>query len=177
MGWTRRAVVGLVSAAVIAAPADAFAIVLAPPGKSGADQYFETVPTSAGNAAPPAGGSASPGQSLAGIGQGGAGARTLARLGADGQAAAGLAAATSPTPPGHAGANAGNGSGSRRTASSPSGASSQGSANGSATGGLVDTLTGSDSGGIGLVLPLLMLVSLLGAIALGFGLRRRSTPG
>ena len=151
-------------------PAQAFAIVLAPPGKAGADQYFETIPTSAGNAAPPAGGTPgtpTPGTTLATTSNGRAGERGLTKLGHDGQAAAALAAATAP--PSTHGLTSGG------SASSAAGSASAANTSGSASVGVGDLLSGSDSGGIGLFLPLTMLLGLAGAIFVAIR-RGRSHP-
>jgi hypothetical protein len=155
----------------LAVPAPALGIVLTTPGKAGADQYFETIPTSAGNVAPPAGGSAvgpttsggagGTGSSLAAIGNGRAGERGLSKLGADGKKAAALAEATAPgtisgLPSGSSGAP-----GPSVAVAPPDGSG------GSASGGLSALLTGSDAGGIGLLLPLTMVLGLVGAIVAG----------
>jgi hypothetical protein len=138
--------------AVLAAAAPAQAVELVPPGKAGASQYFETIPSVGGNAAPPAGApsNVSP-QSLAPFGRGRAGAIALAHLGTSGQAAAALATATAPRPA-SGGANRG-----------PTGGSSPLSA-------IAKALPSSSAGGLGLVLPL-VLASVL-VLALGVGLRR-----
>lgn len=123
---------------------------IAPPGKSGADQYFETLPSAKGNVAPPSGGAGAGGS-------GGASIRSLERLGRDGQAAGALAAAT--TPPG----------GSRGTGNGAATANSR-----SPLGTLTHVLDGSDAGGIGIALPILLFASLALAIFLAlFRLRRR----
>jgi hypothetical protein len=121
---------------------------IAPPGKSGADQYFETIPSARGNVAPPAGGSA---RGLRGTGE-----RALARLGKDGQAAAALAAAGAPPTTGSAAAGAGSQQGRGPAAT------------------LGHVLTGSDSGGLGLLLPILAGATLL--VALLAMLLRRLRP-
>jgi hypothetical protein len=176
MQLIRRASILLFSVFVLGAPSQAFALRLTPPGKSGTDQYFETIPTSAGNAAPPqggGGGSGSGDHALSQLGQGGAGARSLAHLGKDGQAAASLAAATAPTN----GAGRGAASGSAR-GTGPAGSHGLNALQGeSASRGIADALTGADAGGIGLVLPLLLGTSLILAVGLGaWKLRRGSGP-
>lgn len=131
----------------------AAAKVYAPPGKAGATQYSETLPASGGNVAPPGAtpytGSGKPGSlgPIAKLGSGAAGVRHLAKLGTEGQAAAGFAQATAPAAvtPDRAGA--------------PAGASG-----GSAVHGLLSLLGGSDAGGIGLFFPALLALSLLAAL-------------
>ncbi|HWF25724.1 MAG TPA: hypothetical protein VG275_09770 [Solirubrobacteraceae bacterium] len=154
----------------MAFPGQVLAASIAPPGKAGADQYFETLPSSGGNVAPPAGaggnGSSSSG-ALARIGNGRAGASGLAHLGPEGTAAAALAAATAPTPAAHRGRGAG--------VAGASGALTQGGA--STASALTHVLTGSDSGGLGIVLPLLLATSVIAALGLaGARLRRRGDP-
>jgi hypothetical protein len=172
MRWMRWALIVSALGLPIALPANAFALVLAPPGHAGANQYFEVIPTSAGNAAPPGSvsgsGSAQGGpQALAPFGKGRSGDTKLAKLGKDGQAAAALAASTAPSVPGATG---------RAGTSSLNGATSQG---GSASGGVADALTGSDAGGLGLLLPLLLATALVAALGIAAArLRRRpASPG
>lgn len=159
MRWMRRASILIFCAVSLAAPGEAFALTIAPPGKAGADQYFETIPSSAGNVAPPGGGTGGSGPAQAPLGQGRAGIAKLVRLGQDGRAAAAFAATSAPSPA-H-GAPAGG------AARVPDG---QG---GSASGALARVLTGSDAGGLGLVLPLLLATSLIAAIGLAAARRRR----
>jgi hypothetical protein len=173
MRWGLIAIVttGLVTAAMGAA---ASAAVLAPPGHAGANQYFETIPTSRGNAAPPgsvhgSGNAHAGSQRLAGFGQGASTDAKLAQLGKTGQAAAALAAATAPAP---ASASARNTLSSGRSASRGAGASGGASADGRSSGtgsvasGIAHALTGSDTGGLGLALPLLLLTALLVVVGL-----------
>lgn len=179
----RRALIAVVFAAVLAVPGQALALHLAPPGKAGADQYFETVPTSAGNAAPPSGG-ATNGHALAQLGHGRVGAARLSHLGKTGQAAAALAAATAPTP---ASRLAANGRGATGRGANVSGANGSGAGASttisqpqakSAVSAIVDALAGSDDGGLGLALPLLLVTALIVALGLGLvALRRRDRPG
>ena len=170
--WIQRALIVISFAVLLALPGQALALSIAPPGKSGADQYFETIPTSSGNAAPPGTvpGSSGPGShALTQLGHGAAGAAALARLGTEGSAAAALAAATAPTPVPRALVPRTRSGGSTRRAPAPGG--------GSAPSGLTQALTGSDSGGLGLVLPLLLATSLIAAIAVvAARLRRRAQP-
>lgn len=142
-------------AVVLGAPGAALGqTTLAPPGNSGVDQYFETVPGAAGNR---------PAQPQANSGGAPAGSSTLAqlsKLGADGRKAAQLAAGTAPvahpnppaaTPAGHA------------TGSSP------------AVAGVGAVATGG-GGGLGILLPLLLAAALLGVLAAVVVRRRRSKP-
>jgi hypothetical protein len=178
MRWMRRAGVTFVFAVLLAVPSVAGALTLAPPGKAGASQYFETIPTSSGNAAPPQGGGSGHAASVA-IGNGVAGSHALAKLGSDGQAAAALAVATAPVvaaSSGKQGASAGSQpSGSKPpTSSTAAGGSATSQPGGSAVGGVANALTGSDQGGIGLFLPLLMLLTLAVAVWAGVRNARRS---
>jgi hypothetical protein len=173
--WMRGAFLLIVCCVFFAIPGEALAITLAPPGKAGADQYFETIPNPSGNAAPPgsvpgSGGSGSAG--LSHLGSGSTGAARLAKLGPDGQKAAAVAAATAPTP---AGGNAtaqsttaGNTTGGKPGRSGASHVATipqhRHSAGDTPTSALANALTG--SGGLGLVLPLLLGTSLV----LGLGL-------
>lgn len=143
-------VFGLASSTAAASP-----LVLAPPGHSGAQQYFETIPTSAGNAAPPGSisgsGSANAGPSaLSHLGRGSRADQQLARLGKNGQAAAALAASTAPS-------RVGSGS-APQLGSTGSG--------GSVASGISHTLTGSDTGGLGIALPLLLATALVAALGI-----------
>ena len=144
-----RSCVVLITAIVLALPATAVAQqTIAPPGKSGADQYFETIPSAKGNVAPPTGGPSSHDQ---------AAAQALARLGKDGRSAAALAAATAPTPaPRHA-AHANSAASSRSPFSS-----------------FTNVVGGTDEGGIGIFLPILLAAILGLAIAVALSRLRRS---
>ena len=154
---------------LLAAPSSALgAVVLAPPGHDGANQYVEVIPTSAGNALPPGtvggSGSATAGPSaLSGLGQGRSTDAKLARLGKDGRAAAAVAASTAPSavPNAHSGGGV--------TPETGGGAASDqgGSAQGSVPSGVADALAASDAGGLGLLLPLLLVTALLVVAGLG----------
>ena len=165
MGKMRRLAIALVLGAALGVPSSALGVILVPPGKSGASQYFEDIPTSAGNAAPPgtgpgSGTTSSPGD-LAHLGQGHAGAAKLSRLGKDGQAAATLAQQTAPVPA------AGAGSTKPGSAASPSVTPPQANG-GSATGAVADALGGTGSGGgLGLVFPALLAAGVAAALGLG----------
>ena len=137
---------------------------LLPEGPSGANQYTETLPGAGGN------------ETTRGIHEkeGGSGAKTpaaalgrenaarLEALGAAGREAARLAAAGAPR--GVGGARAGGGAG--RSGSSTSGSS--------AVGQILGQLTGSSDsgGGMGLLLPLLIVAAIVAAAAFVIGYRR-----
>ena len=152
----RRLVLVLSCVCLAAVPSVASAQqTVAPPGKAGADQYFETVPTARGNVAPPSSGSAAHGAPTSSE-------RALARLGRDGQAAAALAAAGSPLGTGARAGRAAEG----RVGPSPAGAGVAASVAHSLTGG-------SGSGGLGVGLPLTLGVALLLVLAWLLVRRRR----
>jgi hypothetical protein len=178
--------IGLALAILLATPAWAQARVhpIAPPGNSGVSQYLETVPTAGGsqptNTVHPraggvvAGGSGGPGSTG---GNGGAGAvvtiapstrRTLAGQGPDGVAAAALAQATAPRgASSHAVAG-----GAAAASSAPVASTDDGS---SPTASVFKALTGStgSGGGVGALLPIVLLGSVLAAAGLGLTRRRR----
>src|SRR5206468_1038599 len=148
--------------ALLAAPGAAQAVLLAPPGKAGADQYFESIPTAAGNVEPPQGGvkppaQAAPAGSVAAAAQ--AGAHALSSLGADGRAAALIVTASAPV----------NASATREKlavpahGSTPATTPTTAAGSGDPVGGVLDALTGSDAGGIGALMPILMLAGLIAA--------------
>lgn len=154
---------------------------IAPPGHAGSTQYYETVPTSCGNASPPAGGSGEPQGSIGDFGQGASGTKALSHLGTTGKSAAALAAATAPpaaTPATTAGTGVtpgtSRGSGSGSVTGAVGGSPHTGSAvmlpsaSGSAGGALGGALTGG-GGGLGVLLPILLGLLLAAAIALGIG--------
>jgi hypothetical protein len=168
---------------LLAAPSGALgSVVLAPPGHDGANQYVEVIPTSSGNALPPGtvggSGSATVGPSaLSGLGQGRGTDAKLATLGKDGQAAAALAASTAPATVPDARQGGGHGGGTGVGGAQSQGASDQGSV----PSGLAKALAAADAGGLGLLLPLLLVTALLAVLGLG-GLRltrrtRASQPG
>jgi hypothetical protein len=162
-----RVLAALVALALIA-PAAAFAQTpqtSAPPGNSAIDEYLETVPGATGSQRPrtPAAG-------------GGAGKATLTpaqrarleRLGPDGKVLADAVDATAPAPTPAAGAGAG--ATARKPA--PEALTAQGR---SPFSEVLDAATGRDGGGMGALLPVILLVTLLGAIAIVIA-RRRSVP-
>jgi hypothetical protein len=141
------------------APATALGVVILPPGKAGANQYSEVIPTSHGNTAPPGSGGrggSSSAANLGGLGHGRAGLAGVSRLGGQGQAVAALAGATAPQP-------ALSGGSVRGVRISPANAAS-GAAGSSAAGAIASALSG--SGGLGVVLPIFLVGAVVGAILL-----------
>ena len=161
----------LACAAILLVPGSAAAGSCAPPGNSGVDQYFETVPGAGCNKShiPGAPGSGGGGGSLpAGT------AQQLANQGPAGQAVAQLVKSTGPGGAGSAG-NAGATGGHAKPgagASHPPIAPAQGSNPLSAL--LHPLLHGTGSGGTGLLLPLILAAALAAALgAAGWGVMRR----
>jgi hypothetical protein len=171
----------LVVALVLPTGAAARSGTVAPPGNSGISQYLETIPTVGGgrptNTVTPRGGGGAGGSGGAGRsagagpsgGAGGAGGavsaatrRVLARQGSDGRAAAALAGATAP-----ADAGAGVGSGSESGEGRGVGGSSP-------TAAVLDALTGS-GGGLGPVLPIILVATGFGAAAVALRRHRGAT--
>ncbi|MEJ7783697.1 MAG: hypothetical protein WKF96_02765 [Solirubrobacteraceae bacterium] len=138
----------------------------APPGNSAIDEYLETVPGATGNQRPGdprAGGGGSAGGSLPSGGR-----ARLERLGPDGKVLADAVEAT--TPSGSPPAGSPKGSAQTRDAQDPS----PGGQGRSPVAEVLDAATGQDGGGgMGALLPGILLASLLGVIALVV-LRRRS---
>lgn len=139
----------------------------APPGNSGVDEYFETVPGSGGNQPPRngrRGGARLPPRVR----------RELAAQGAEGKAALKLAESTGPVAAPRRDRSPGSGSRSRSQAAAPKdGAGSQSASAGGAVRAVRDALGGSDDGGMGLTLPLILLATLALAIVRLVFLRRR----
>jgi hypothetical protein len=176
------AIFGLLLALALPASAPAKNRTYAPPGNSGVNQYVESVPTAGGK---------KPANSVhAGGGSGGGGGgssssipastqQQFARQGAAGRAAIALAQATAPS----------GGSASARTGRHGSGRSGNGATTGSASPGtaprtaagfspvssLLKTFTGSTAGGLGALLPIILVVSAVGAMAMAIFRRRRET--
>ncbi len=174
----RRALVAIGLTLVLVVPEQAMAHqVLTLPGKAGANEYFETVPTSGGNAAPPGfDGSGNNGtNAIAHLGHGRVGVARLSHLGNAGAAAAALAASTAPSSAIAGGSEHG-------TARRELGRLAQSYAvnqppGQSASSALESALTGSDDGGLGVILPLLLGAAVLVAIGLGvFRTRRHTRP-
>lgn len=180
----RRIAIALVVALGVPASAQARVHTIAPPGNSGVGQYLETVPTAGGaqpsntvhpvagalgqSGKPPGTGATGGGAGATGGGTGspGGGAisastqRSLAAHGPTGAAAAALAQATAPAP-------------TRRADPGASAAVTGGGSSPAAS--VLKSLTGSTSGGgLGPLLPSLLVASVLGAAVLAL-LRRRRT--
>jgi len=183
--------------AVIALPASAAAKghsqTIAPPGISGVSQYVETVPTAHGGQPVSSvhnggGGSGHShgggGSGTSGGGSGGAGAispstqHALDSQGADGRAAAAFIQATAPTGvqsttqgqsgTGNSASNGGASTGSNAAASQDNGPSPANA--------VFHALTGSSSsGGLGSILPIILIVSVLGLSTLAILRRKRTT--
>lgn len=169
-----RAALALVLAGfLILAPAALAAKVkiYAPPGKAGTSEYSEIVPSAGGNTQPPAmgGGNATAAQ-MSKLGSGKQGVTKLSKLGKQGAAAAQFAQATAPVVV-HSTHGLGGPAGA--TGSARLGGATSGSASGSALSGIGDLLGGSDAGGIGPFLPLLLAFGLGWAAALGLLRARR----
>lgn len=149
--------------AAVAFPAGAFAVRCAPPGNSGIDQYFETIPGASCNQAPPgSGGTGSPGGTHLSPGQ----RRQLAALGPAGRAVAQFVAATAPAIEGTGPArDGGSRAGGRRAgpvliAAAPPTASGEPPV----VGLLKPIVTGSASGGVGILLPIFLGAAVLLAL-------------
>jgi hypothetical protein len=161
MGALRLAAFSVV-AILVATASPAAQAERVPPGLSGADQYVETLPAVTGNeptSGGGGGGAKGPPQTLSRAeteqALGHSDAARLNALGPDGQAAARLAAAKVP-PASAADTGAGSGGGGS-----------------SGLGQVIGQLTGaSDSGGVGLLQPLLIAVTAIAATAFALGRRR-----
>jgi len=151
--------VGLISpASVLAAKTKVYD----PPGKAGANEYAEVIPSSGGNVAPPYmnGGNPTAAQ-ISKLGSGKVGVRRLARLGKQGAAAAQFAAQTAPTRTPAAG-GPGRPANGLATGARGQTLAARGS---SALSGVARLLSGA-GGGLGALLPLLLALGLGAAIAL-----------
>ena len=149
--------------AAVAFPAGAFAVRCAPPGNSGIDQYFETIPGASCNQAPPGSpGAGSSGATHLSPGQ----RRQLAALGPAGRAVGQFVAATAPAiegtgPPPAGGSRAG---GKRAAPLLIAAAPPTASGEPPVIGLLKPLVTGSASGGVGIVLPIFLALALLLAL-------------
>jgi hypothetical protein len=148
---------------------------IVPPGRSGASQYVEVVPTACGGATPPSvGGKGSgSGGSINRIGHGAAGVSRLSHMGAQGKAAAVLAAAGAPQLPSGAAGGAGGAQATGHGGSPAANFGSLPSVSGSGGGALSDALAGSSGSGLGLFLPVLMGILLAAAVGMGVMRARR----
>ena len=161
----RSAVIGLLLSLVLPASALATTKTIAPPGNSGVSQYQEDVPTAKGNRPSntivPSGGTHGGGGSGGNVSS--STLRAFDKQGSAGRKAAALAEATAPTAP-------------TRTRPTNGTGVTQSSGSSPVT-SLVKALTGSSSngGGLGPLLPIILIASLLGAGALALMRRRRAT--
>jgi hypothetical protein len=166
-------------ACLVAAPA-AMATKYAPPGNSAISEYIENVPGAKGNV---------PSTSVHSHGSAGSGVlsastqHALAQKGSDGAQVAALAAATAPaaavhrhaTGPSHSHSNSHNG------AAAPAGGSAGGPPAPPVTGSVnsssqsvLKAVTGSATHGLGALLPVILVLSAIGAAALSVLRHRRS---
>jgi hypothetical protein len=164
-----RLLAALVALALLASPGAAAAQSLktnAPPGNSAIDEYLETVPAASGNARPrPPGASGGSSSSLTAAER-----ARLEKLGPDGKTLAAAIDATSPARSTGSGSSAGAGSGS----GSPGTGSVAAGEGRSPISQVLDVAAGRDGGGgMGVLLPAILLASLLGFITLAV-MRRRS---
>ena len=149
---------------------------IAPPGNGGVDEYLETLPQAEGNRPTDRNRRSSGGLTPRAR-------RQLGALGEDGRAAAALAEATAPGRDGSVeargpGQGTGEGQDSAGKNRGPGGEGREpADEGGSALGTLLSRLLGGDSnpGGTGALLPLLVVGTLAGAIALAVLRRRRSS--
>jgi hypothetical protein len=172
----KRSALSIVIALGILAPtAHAKVRTVTPPGNSGVQQYVESIPTVSGgrptgsvHSVAVAGGGHNGGGSSGGATTGGGGPitastqRRLAAQGTAGAAAATLARATAPrvSRPGAKTPGSGKAAGSNRS----TGTAIQTGGGASAVGSVADAVTGSAStGGLGTLLPVILLVTLLGS--------------
>jgi hypothetical protein len=169
--YVRACLVTLACAVAVTFPSGAIAASCAPPGNSGVDQYFETVPGAGCNK------SAIPGSG--GGGQGGHGSglspstsRQLASQGPAGRAVAQLVATTGPGAAGSSGATGKPGT----KPGSAGNAIPSGNGSNPISALLRPLVHGTGAGGTGLLLPLILVATLaaaLGAAAWGVIRRRR----
>ncbi len=145
--------------------------IYAPPGKAGSSQYAEVIPSSGGNVSTPAlggGGNTTPTQ-ISALGAGRIGVKRLSKLGKAGAGAAQFAQVTAPVRLPAARATP------RRGVQGTTSTLGNGTA-GSALTALTDLLGGSDAGGIGVLLPLLLAFAAGAAITAGVQRARRGQP-
>jgi hypothetical protein len=167
------------AAAGLALPASSLAASCAPPGNAGVDQYFETVPgancnhSSSGGGGHHGGGSLPPGTSA-----------QLSKQGSVGNAVKNLVASSGVSSSGGgSGSNTGGNSAGHHKASGNSSVTPTPTANLSGSGrsplsGLLHpVLTGSSSGGIGVLLPVLLGSALALALLMTVLRRRFRSPG
>ena len=131
----------------------------APPGNSSVDEYSESVPTPSGDRPVPREGPVFRGPGGPGTPGGAAGSRALQALGRDGAAAEQFASHTGP----------------RKALLGRKPQALPDVSGRSLPQQILDALTGSGEGGMGAVLPLLLLATALGTVVLARR-RRRETP-
>jgi hypothetical protein len=166
---------GLLLAAPVAAAKN-----YAPPGKAGTSEYAEDIPAAGGNVSTPAmGGGNKTAAQIDKLGAGKAGVRKLAKLGKTGAAAAQFAQQTAPVTTNAVVSTtvvSTTVSGAGRHASTPAHRPTSAvltASGGSAISGLGHMIGGSDVDGIGVFLPLLLVLSAVGAVVVGvLGMRR-----
>ena len=160
----RRICVAILASALLAAPATVRAQDSLPPGNSGVDQYTENVPGPGGDKPTNPGGGGGSGGGGGGNGElSTAEAQALTDQGPNGAAAAALAEETAPPK--------------ATDADSVARRSGGDDGNGFSVDDVFSALTGSDSAGMGVFLPILLGASLLAAIAVGAArLLRRGEP-
>lgn len=175
----------LTTALIFATASQAGAVDKLPPGLSGANQYTETIPGAGGNESlrqiEAEDKSSAPSKSTAET-LGKETAAKLEALGPEGKAAAEAAAYGASPNAGKNGADGSSSKGSKHEegaaggsgSNGPGGGSGSGSDSGSsAVGQIVDQVTGtSGSSGMGVLLPLLIICSVVGAVSYAFGRRR-----
>lgn len=158
----------------------------APPGKAGTSEYAEDIPTAGGNAKTPAeGGGNKTSAQINHLGAGKAGVRKLAKLGTAGAAAAQFAQQTAPATTAKTAATTTTAPAPRAGRKTYSGRSSPvvaqqrtlTASGGSAITALGRVFGGSDVGGIGIFLPLLLMLGAATAAAVAVLRSRRPRPG
>ncbi len=171
----QRIVLALVALAFLASAPAALAgksTTYAPAGKAGSSEYSEVVPASGGNVAPPStGGGNTTATQISALGSGKAGVHKVAKLGKAGAAAAVFAQATAPVASTH-----GFGSptaGSTGTAGAHHVSVLTSSSGGSGVSAIGHLLDGSDAGGLGVFLPLLLAFGLGAAVTVSVQRARR----
>lgn len=186
---TRTPILALLAALALPTTALAKSHTYVPPGNSGANQYVEVIPT-AGGGTPSGGLHHRTAHSRAGQGAGAVAPSTLNALagqGATGQQAAAVALATAPAgvrgipssgthharAHGHGSTSGSNGSGGAGgSGSSGSSGTGAGASSSSPVTQLAHALTGSAAGGLGSMLPALLIAVALGMVGLVI-MRRR----
>ena len=154
--------IALLAALVLAAPAVAQDEVIAPPGNSGVKEYLEIVPGAGGDK--PASGTKGGTAPMPAEALGADNAKALEALGSDGKAAAAAAAAGSPTDR----ATARRRENSKVLGDSATGTSIAAQSDGDRVTSVARAL-GGDGGGMGVLFPIVLGLTLSLALALGIG--------